>query len=407
MARYRGIVVSDRTAEETFDYMAEFSNGAEWDPGVAEAERLDEGAVGLGSRFRLGVRVGGRTTPLDYEIVSYERPHRVVLVAANSFVRSEDTITVVRRPAGGSVLTYEAELTFTGALSRVSGLLALPFRRIGDRGLGGLRRVLSAGSAPVPSPPRAVELAAAAVDELLEATVVGSFSSIGPAVRSRLAGWRTPPSLDGRVVLITGATSGLGLATAIGVARLGATVRLVGRSRERAQQAVTTVTGAAPGADVGFLLADMGELDQVREMAAEFSSGHARLDVARAQRRGPVQAVHRHRCRHRAHRGQPAGGPVPADRPTPAGVAGRPALPGHPGLLRWDVHAAVRPRGAGDGPGRLRRHRGLRQGQAGPTGPHARVGPPSRRHGGRLPRHASRAGPTPRASGPGSRVSPG
>jgi len=279
MARYRGIVVSGRSAEETFDYMAEFSNGAEWDPGVATAERLDDGPVGLGSRFRLSVKVGGRTTPLDYAIDSYERPHRVVLVAENSFVRSEDTVTVVQRPGGGSVLTYDAELTFQGTLSPFSRALALPFRRIGDRGLDGLRKVLSVEPAAAPAPGRAAQLAAAAVDELLEATVVGSFSSIGPAVRGRLAGWRTPPPMDGRVVLITGATSGLGLATAIGVASLGATVRFVARTRDRAQQAVSTIVEAVPGADVDFHLADMGELDQVREMAAEFSSAHNRLDV--------------------------------------------------------------------------------------------------------------------------------
>jgi NAD(P)-dependent dehydrogenase (short-subunit alcohol dehydrogenase family) len=117
------------------------------------------------------------------------------------------------------------------------------------------------------------------VDELLEATVVASFSSVGPAVRSRLAGWAPPPPMGGRVVLVTGATSGLGLATAVGVARLGATVRFVARSRERAERAVDTISSAAPGADVEFFLADMGELDQVRSLAGAFSAAHDRLDV--------------------------------------------------------------------------------------------------------------------------------
>ena len=74
MARYRGTVISTRSAEETFDYMADFANAAEWDPGTAEAERLDDGPVGLGSTFRLGVRVGTRVVPLDYRIVTYDRP---------------------------------------------------------------------------------------------------------------------------------------------------------------------------------------------------------------------------------------------------------------------------------------------------------------------------------------------
>ena len=69
-------------------------------------------------------------------------------------------------------------------------------------------------------------MVARTLDEALEATVVGSFSSIGPALRSRTAGWTPPPSLAGRTVLVTGATSGLGLAAARGVARLGARVVL-------------------------------------------------------------------------------------------------------------------------------------------------------------------------------------
>ena len=35
MARYRGTVISTRSAEETFDYLADFANAADWDPGTA------------------------------------------------------------------------------------------------------------------------------------------------------------------------------------------------------------------------------------------------------------------------------------------------------------------------------------------------------------------------------------
>ena len=279
MSRYRGTVVSERSAEETFDYLAEFSNAAAWDPGVAGAERLDDGPVGPGSAFRLDVRVGPRTTPLDYRVTTYERPHRVVLLGESATIRSEDTVTVVPRPGGGSILTYDADLTLLGPLAPFNPVLSLPFRRIGDRGLDGLRGVLSAPSDPPPAPSPLGALAARVVDEALEATVVGSFSSIGPEVRGRLAHWTEPPPMEGKVVMVTGATSGLGLATATGLARLGATVRFVARNGERAEQARATITGAAPGSDVGFLLADMSRLDQVRDLAAEFASNHDRLDV--------------------------------------------------------------------------------------------------------------------------------
>jgi NAD(P)-dependent dehydrogenase (short-subunit alcohol dehydrogenase family) len=279
MTRYRGTVVSERSAEETFDYLAEFSNAAEWDPGVAGAQRLDDGPVGLGSTFRLDVRIGSRISPLEYRVVAYERPRRVVLLAESGTIRSEDTVTVAPRSGGGSILTYHADLTLLGPLAGFNPLLALPFRRIGDRGLGGLRKVLTAPAGPPTDSPPLGTLVSRLTDEALEATVVGSFSSVGPWVRSRLAGWTDPPGLDGRVVLVTGATSGLGLATAEGVARLGATVRFVARDGERAEKARATIARAAPGVDVGYLLADMSRLDEVRAVADEFASAHDRLDV--------------------------------------------------------------------------------------------------------------------------------
>ena len=75
----------------------------------------------------------------------------------------------------------------------------------------------------------------ALIDGGLELTVVGSFSRIGHAVRRRLYAWSDPrpDALDGKTVLITGPTSGLGRAAAEAVAALGARVVLVGRTRSR------------------------------------------------------------------------------------------------------------------------------------------------------------------------------
>ena len=70
----------------------------------------------------------------------------------------------------------------------------------------------------------------------MDRTVAPGFTRIGSAVRSRLPGWPEDPppgALVGRTAAVTGATSGLGLATAEGFARLGASVRLVVRDEEK------------------------------------------------------------------------------------------------------------------------------------------------------------------------------
>lgn len=85
-------------------------------------------------------------------------------------------------------------------------------------------------------------------------------------------------SMNGKVVLITGATAGIGEVAALELARMGATVVGVGRdaarsaaTRERIQQET--------GTSVEFLLADLSSQSQVRQLAAQFKGGHSRLDV--------------------------------------------------------------------------------------------------------------------------------
>jgi hypothetical protein len=122
--------------------MARFSNAAEWDPGVTGATGPSEKPA-LGSTYRLQVRTFGRAVPLDYRIVEFDPPRRVVLSAENSTVRSTDVIVVDASPEGGSVLTYDATLELKGVALLFIPLLGRSFRRIGDRAMLGLRAELA------------------------------------------------------------------------------------------------------------------------------------------------------------------------------------------------------------------------------------------------------------------------
>ena len=80
----------------------------------------------------------------------------------------------------------------------------------------------------------------------------------------------------GKRVVITGATSGIGLAAAGELGRRGADLAIVARSEERARAAVA---GFTAGARVDVLLADLSSLESVRSLASEINRRYARLEV--------------------------------------------------------------------------------------------------------------------------------
>jgi carbon monoxide dehydrogenase subunit G len=146
MAHYRASIDVPQPLDEAFAYLSDFSTTREWDPGVVEAERLNGGALGEGTEFRLLAEFLGRKSELTYRIVEYDPPHAVTFLGENATVISRDRITFESLAAATRV-TYDAELTLKGALRIADPLLSLAFNRVGDRALGGLRRAL----APTPS----------------------------------------------------------------------------------------------------------------------------------------------------------------------------------------------------------------------------------------------------------------
>jgi len=84
--------------------------------------------------------------------------------------------------------------------------------------------------------------------------------------------------MGGKVALVTGGTSGIGKATAMALAAMGADVVMVGRDRERGEKAAAEIR-AQTGAKVDLALADLASQAEVRELAEGFKTRYDRLDV--------------------------------------------------------------------------------------------------------------------------------
>ncbi len=142
MTRLNERIRTRLSVEEAFTYLADFANSQEWDPGVAHARRLDDGPVGLGARYQLGVRKGNRVVPMEYRITTYEPPHRVVLVGSGSGVEATDEIRFERH-GGETVVDYTADINLTGLLRLVQPFIGGTFRTIAENAAGGISRTLA------------------------------------------------------------------------------------------------------------------------------------------------------------------------------------------------------------------------------------------------------------------------
>jgi NAD(P)-dependent dehydrogenase (short-subunit alcohol dehydrogenase family) len=86
-------------------------------------------------------------------------------------------------------------------------------------------------------------------------------------------------SLQGKICLLTGATLGIGRATALGLARQGATLVIVGRDAARTRETADVLRRGTGNGNIDFLVADLSSQAEVRRLAATFKERYSRLDV--------------------------------------------------------------------------------------------------------------------------------
>ena len=85
--------------------------------------------------------------------------------------------------------------------------------------------------------------------------------------------------MGGKICLVTGGNSGIGRATALGLARMGATVVIVSRNREKGETAVTDIIAKSGNQNVEMIQADMSSQKSIHNLAAEFNAKHSKLHV--------------------------------------------------------------------------------------------------------------------------------
>ena len=259
MKRLHEVIEVPRSCADAFRYTANFGLIEQWDPGVTESEQLTQGALSVGSRFRVVVKAGIGTSEMHYTITRFEPPHRVVLEGTGDGIHAVDDI---RFTAAGDVtrIDYTADITLGGLPGKAETLLGPFLERVGKKAMAGLKRALTLKSTPP---------AESCTRDLLDRMVLpGALGFTRFGYEYRRKAWRPiSESLEGRTAVVTGATSGLGRVVAEQLSGLGARVVLVGRNQAKLEQAARQIVEATGNHDLALEKADLSLMSEVRSLA--------------------------------------------------------------------------------------------------------------------------------------------
>jgi carbon monoxide dehydrogenase subunit G len=141
MPRLHFTIETSLPADEAFAYIADFANAQVWDPGVATAERIDPGPVGLGARYNVGVLLRGNPSPMEYRITTYEPSTRVILTGKGSNVSAVDEIRFEPIPTGTRI-DYTADINLGGWMRLVQPFVGGSFEKLTQDARGGMKKTL-------------------------------------------------------------------------------------------------------------------------------------------------------------------------------------------------------------------------------------------------------------------------
>ncbi len=141
MPRLHETIETRLPIDETFALVADFANCSQWDPNTVTSDRIDDGPVRVGARYRLGVRQRGGIVPMEYRVTAWEPGRRVVLAGEGSGVRATDEIRFESIPSGTRV-DYTADINLTGWMRLVGPFAGGALEKIARDAAAGMQRVL-------------------------------------------------------------------------------------------------------------------------------------------------------------------------------------------------------------------------------------------------------------------------
>ena len=265
--------------EKAFDLVSDFSFIQEWDPGVASSVKVTPGKIEKGSRFDLVLRFGPFRPEMSYEIVEYDPPFRVVLAGEADSFKAFDEIRFEEN-GGSTKIDYHAVLTFKKISKRYFTLFKPLMKRVGRKAMDGLEAALSQHRTGYDEK-SLFRSGSGLLDWICDHMILPGalgFTTIGYSLM-KLYGKPDLSSLEGRIIVITGATSGIGKAAALELAQRKADLTMIVRNEKKARNVCREIIDRTANENVRYLIADLGLMSDVRRVADKLKSKMQHIDV--------------------------------------------------------------------------------------------------------------------------------
>jgi len=258
----------DRPVHEVFAYVSDFARIEEWDPAVARAEKLTAGPPGVGTEYRIVMKAG---FSIHYTIIEFIENEGILMHASSRFFTAREEI-FFDAMAPGTTLRYVADFDFSAPFGTFNRMFPGFMGRMGRRAIGGLKRALDDDFA---APQASRRLATA--DRLI-LPGVWRFTRLG--FRNSRKHWKPVSAYQGnRHVLVTGATSGIGLAATKELAALGARLTIVARDQEKAADIVSSIKAQTGNSRIDVEIADLSLMADVHALCDRLLAKGDPVDV--------------------------------------------------------------------------------------------------------------------------------
>ncbi len=122
----------DRDRAKVVEYMRDFTNATQWDPGSLDNVQTSDGPVALGTVWHNTSKLVGVTTELDYTLVR-DDADRLRFEGTNKTAVTSDDLTFTDAQGGGTEIVYRANVSLNGAAKVVEPIMWLVFQQIAGK----------------------------------------------------------------------------------------------------------------------------------------------------------------------------------------------------------------------------------------------------------------------------------